>query len=322
MKVLSKTFFLSSAASLALLSCGKEEVKGLTAQETVISVKDAVQNAKLSEAWEALPESYQQDITEITRSFAQNLDRDVYDKISGILGKVNKAFTEKKGLYAEVIYELSKDQANGPKSQVDVEKGLESLTSILTTILNSDLGSLESLQKIDFDKFASGPASDLLKKVQEISKGSTDQNVVNFKEALTSLKVDVVSESESQSKLKLSYVNPETKKTESTEINFSKIESKWLPTDMVQDWAKEVAQLKVDIDAMNGENFKKNAKPQITFFLSFADNLADQLVKANSKEEVFALIKNSPLGRQMMASPAASQLPAVETAPKEKALKL
>ena len=310
MRVLSKSFLLSSTTAVALMSCGGSDQKNLTASETVISVKNAVENANLSEAWAALPESYQKDVTEVTRSFAQKVDKDVYNKVTDILGKVNKVFTEKKDIYSEVIYEMSKDQKGGPKSQADVTKGLESLMTILSTVLNSELGNLEKLQKINVAEFISGPASDLVKKVQGISKGSQDQNVLKVKKFFESVKVDLVSEENDQSKLKFSYLDPSTNEMETNIVDFSMIENKWLPTDMVESWAKNMAQTKLDIEAMDGEEFKKKGKMQVMMMLSFADSMVQQFVNAETKEDVMKLLKNSPLGRQLMAPPVATQLPA------------
>ena len=312
MKLLSKSFMLSSAAAIALVSCGEAKPKALTASETVMSVKTAVENAELGKAWDALPVSYQKDITDITQTFATKVDKDVYNKVSSILDKVNTALTEKKEIYSEVIYDFAKAQPKAPKNQEEVSQGIESLTTVLSTLLKSDLASVETLKTIDIDKFLSGPASDVIAKVKTLSAGSTEENVLKLKKFFDSVKVDVVSETADASKLKITYFDGKTEKMETKEVDFAKFENKWLPKETIADWAKGIADAKAGLDKMSGEDFKKN-KMQVMMMLGMADGIADQLGQVNSKADVIALIQNSPMGQMMM--PQAPAMPAVPATP-------
>ena len=307
MKLLSKRFLLSTAVALSISTFATAEEKSAAA--TVEYFKLKFQEGDLGKVWSLLPKSYQTDINTLSHDFAKNVDKDVYNKITSVLGKLNNALTEKKDVYAETIYSFAQNNPTGPKSQAEVAKGIEGLTNTLTALLSSDLASVEKLEKIDMGQFMQETASPLLKKLQDALATSGNDDVAFLKATMDSLKIDVLSAAEDTTKLKLTVTDAKTQKEDPKEVAFTKVEGKWVPSDMAKDWAKGVADAKAGIESMSSPQAQQN-KMQTMMMLSMIEGMADQMGVVNSKEDVMALIQNSPLGAMMM--PKAPQPPAVE----------
>ena len=295
MKISFRSSVLMVSAALYFTACGPEAPKQ-NAQETAVAFSQAVETAQLKKAWDLLPPTYQSDIEALTSYFATEVDPKKYDRFIEILGKYEKAFSEKKEIFAELIYDHNKSKVGGPESKEDVLKGIESIAAILAAIQSSDLSSVERLKAMDYDKFWAGSASKLLNDLKTITESSTAKNLDGLKALFTKANFELLSEQGDVSKLNMTYKTKDGEE-QSEELLMSSFEGKWVPFEMAQGWDKEMAQIKADIDQLVGKGSKESAG-MVSMFLGMADYMANEMLKVESLEDAKRLYMNSPFGQQ------------------------
>jgi hypothetical protein len=236
--------------------------------------------------WDALPGSYQKDITGLVHTFASKMDADVYKKSSVVAGKLVSVLRDKKEF---ILKHPLLAQAKVDPAEAKANWG--GIVGMLDTVVNSDLADLDKLKSLDVRRFLEGPGASIMKQITAVSKLSENDPVnKDLLDKVKGLKVEVLSNDGKTAKLKVQVPGQEPKESE-----FLKVEGKWIPMKMAADWPEMMAEARKNLAAMTPEAMAQN-KTAIMMVLGAVEPLLDELHKAKTAEQF-----NVALGKAMGA---------------------
>lgn len=276
------------AGMLPLLSgCGKSADSGKNADkagqptkplgpaESMQALIDGVGNKKMDAAWNFLPASYQTEVNGLVKEFAGKMDPEMYHGSFQAAQRITKLLKDKKGyiLENETITGL-----NIPPEQLDQFWG--PTVTVLDSIVQSDLSNLDKLKNFDGGKFLSTTGNQLAENVMVIS------NLIPAKEGEASMsdkmkqaKVTTVSTEGDTAKVKIEVPGEEPK-----EVEMVKVEDKWIPKNLADNWKSKMDELQKQIASLTPEKVTAQ-KEQTLAGLKKINEVLAQLEKAeNSKE--------------------------------------
>lgn len=247
-----------------------------TPDGTVTAVAGALADHHPEVLWQALPPSYQSDITELTRAFAARMDSGVWDAAFGLGRKLAGILKDKKA----IILDSSMLQSAGEEHQ-RIEDNWDSMVDVLAGFCSSDVSRLESLETIDWERFLATTGRDLMNRAAEASKASDDDAYDReFKQKLRQTKVEVVSVEGDQATLRLSAPDEDPE-----EMQLIRVEGRWVPSEMVADWEADVAEAKQKLATITDEEIQQGSM-QAMMVIGMVDGVLTQLESVESTEEL------------------------------------
>lgn len=271
-----------AACSIALSSCGenKEAEAALASKDTLAPIEAAelfkkdVAEGNVASTWDALPAKYQSDVEGLAHTFAGNIDPEVYNETVTTLTALNNLLISKKSIFIEIIKEQAKGEIKEETlSQMDANWDV--VTELTTSLLNSDIKDIESLKTLDISKMTSAIQPNV-QKLLTVIKAADESG--EFKKFLDSKIEAIASEGETASvKFTIEGEDAET-------IELVKVENRWLPTDMVTDWTKEIEKSQKALDGI--KEMPPMQKTQMMSGIKTLQTAIEQLEKANSKDEM------------------------------------
>ncbi len=249
--------------------------------EAVVSHLGAGRPAVL---WAALPPSYRDDVTALARAFGAGVDPELYDESFDLARRVVGLLRTKKELI--LAHPMIASQVDS-----DVEAGWDAFVGMLDAIVSSDLADSGKLAQIDVGAFLATDGARFMEHLRRGASQSADDPLAK----LRGMTVDVLTSSADRAKLSLS-----TPGESPSTLELKRVEGRWLPVDMVDDWSSEVARMRERIDAMAASSSASST--QARMFLTLAGSAVSQLEQANTEEE-FAEVVEGLLGMAMGAPP-------------------
>ena len=134
-----------------------------TPDGTVVAVAQKLVNHHPEIVWEALPESYRADINELTSTFAERMDPEVYDQVMALANRAVEVLQQKKDLIlASEAFE---------SAQIDPEEFDSSMTggiAVAQTLLSSEISTLAGLGAINWQQYLATTGRTLMDLAGEI----------------------------------------------------------------------------------------------------------------------------------------------------------
>ncbi|APZ91396.1 hypothetical protein [Fuerstiella marisgermanici] len=258
-----------------------------TAEASVRYIMEGVKNGQPVVAWNALPTSYQKDITGIVQKFGETMDPQVWGQITGLIKNVHELLVEKQDFIAgHPMVAQSGDPAT-------TKEAIAQVTNLLKTVLDS-AGDLENLKTFDGAEFMKTTGADLLTQFDALSKlappGSTPGPIGLA--ALENAKVETLESTDTTAKLKIT-----TGDNEQVE-DYTKVDGKWLPVSLTKDWDQQVA------DANQAIAELPNSIGQIQQGVGMASGILPGLLAplkaAETQEQFNAAVNNLQQSAMMM----------------------
>jgi hypothetical protein len=248
---------------------------------TVKAVAEGLTQNQPQVLWQAMPASYQEDLTALTREFAAKMDATVYDKIFAVLQKtVDLAKTKKEFILASSFMEMAEAK------RADIENGYDGVVELLETILNSEISNIESLSTIDYERFLSGTGARVMEQAAAISKMSGDDPfTTEFKDKLNGATYELVS-SEGDSAV----VRATAADGESELLDLVRVEGRWVPKEMADEWAESIGGAREKLAAMTDEEIAQS-RVQIMMGVAMAESFVDQIAATTTQEEFNTVIQ-------------------------------
>ncbi len=235
--------------------------------------------------WTALPESYQQDITEVTAIFAEKMDPAIYDKTMELSLRAVEVLKEKKDL----IFESTSFQA----TQVDpaeIDKALDPTFAIAETLLSSQISTLYGLGTIDWEQFLGTTGAAVFEHASALQLEEGEDPLGE----LATLEAEIVAETEDTATLMLKTANEDPE-----EVEMVRVEGRWIPADLAQQWPEMMANARQHLDEMTPETMSA-MKTQAMMGLGMAEGLIEQIATIESAEQFDAAV--GPLLQGLMGS--------------------
>ncbi len=257
-----------------------------TPDGTITAVATAVSEGKLEAVWQALPESYQGDINAQVEHFAEHVDGEVWSKAMGIVGKLAQLLETKQNLILgnEMVSTQLKAQNLKPE---DVKASLTAIGGLLDDI-QKDVKTKEALAKLNVENYMANIGS-RMKSFEPIMAKS--QNPPQIK--LEDMKKVTATVTDSTTDSATVEVKTPDGKTET--MKMVKVQGKWVPKEMAEEWTKKIEELD---KTLHGMEMTPEQKKQFMSAADTVDGVLDSLLKANDQAAFDAAI-GAAMGKVM-----------------------
>lgn len=253
----------------------REQAVPDTPDGTVLAVAAALQDNHPEILWSALPESYRQDITEITHSFAEQMDPVIYDRAFAIVMRAVEVLDDRK----DVILASETFKSSGADAE-KIREGLSNTQVFTDTLKASEIATLSGLGKMDWEQFLATTGAEFIKHAATLDSKEGD----NPLDSLDSLKVETLAVTEDRATIRISSDDHEPE-----EVEMARVEGRWVPAEIADEWSESIAEARQDLAELTPENMAAQ-KTQIMMFFGMADGLIEQIASLQTPEEFDAAI--------------------------------
>lgn len=246
-----------------------------TPDGTVRAVAEGLADRHPEVLWQALPPTYQKDITELTHAFAERMDPEVWEAVFALGSRTAGLLRDKK----DIILSSSMVQTAGEEHQ-QIEGGWDEMVSMLDSFFTSGVSSLDTLKTIDLEQYIATTGRDLLDLAAEKSKADGDDTFDReFTQKLRQTKVEVISSEGDSATLRMTAPDEEPE-----EMQLTRVEGRWVPSDMAKDWDQNVAEAKQKLAALTAEEIQQGSM-QAMMMIGMVDGVLAELETVETAEE-------------------------------------
>ena len=246
-----------------------------TPDGTVIAIVEALHEKHPEILWSALPPSYRKDISEITSDFAAKTDPEVYDHAFALLMRAFEVLDDQK----DIIIGSQTFQESGADA-AEVRAALSDTQAFTSILKGSEIATVAGLQTIDWERFLATTGAKLMAQAEAIDTGES----TNPFEELVSIKAETIMIDGDRATLRIS-----SKEHDPEDVEMVRIEDRWIPTDLADEWPEFVADARQGLAEMTPETMAAQ-KTQIMMFLGMAEGFIDQVAALQTPEEFDAAI--------------------------------
>ncbi len=285
-----RSMLLVTLALCLAAGCGKEDGPPPAAKEgaalrakpnrdtpdgAVLALIEGLQNDHPEVLWELLPKSYQKELNQLLHSFAEKMDAELWSNTTAVVRKVVLVFKTKKEFFGQG----SVIRATGPGGTEKPATDWAGLADLLDTLLKSDLADLDRLKKADAGKILAGPGGKFVSQLRAFAKLMPDDSFAKILNGLKDLEVTLVRSSWDSATVKFSAPNEEP-----GELEFVRIEGKWIPKRLADQWIEIVGQTNARLSVLSPDAFA-DQKPQYLAALKIFSDGLDQLAAAKTQAD-------------------------------------
>ena len=323
---LSRFFSVLAAVAIGLASTlPLAKAAGEGPESFVTTPLKALEEKNPKLIWDMLPASYQKDLNGLVQTFANEMDAELWDAGAGLLGGIGELLRTKKDLIAGMLSEM--DEA-GEIPLSEITGGLEMAGTLLDKLAKSDLGSLNKLRTVDLGNVADTFGRDMMKLIEDSAKAAGEADPFGL-ETLRSIKVEVVSEDDSNATIKVSGL-PEAfdfgsltelpgglppglpglpdldelpfadfTDFENGELEVVKVEGKWVPKEIADGWDDAMSDAGEEMGGV-GEMAAEDKQMALGVIKALNGSLAG-IKKAKTPEQFQMALMQATMGAMMGA---------------------
>lgn len=269
----------------ALASAVESAVPLSPAQEAKASMDAsiaALREGRLDAIYNMLPESYQADVSNIVKAYASKIDRGLYEKAAGVL----VAFGDAVAAQAPNLLELLNSDPDMGLDDVELPggTGLDSLTA--DHIRDAGRWIADIARTVSYDDLASGNIAPLLS--NPLTAGLVSEGI---KQAPSDLISCAISEDTGEPlgdgivSLRLTSHADADEEPESEDVQFVKVEGKWVPLEMMQGWGDAIQQA---LSAAGSFEIDDNARKTAENIMPVVQRSLESLKSAQTAQELKA----------------------------------
>lgn len=275
-----------------------------TPDGTVRAVSDALADRHPEVLWQALPRTYQADITEVTHAFAARMDPKVWEAAFGLGQRTAALLRDKKDL----ILESSMLDAAGEERE-QLEDGWDAMVALLDSFFSSDVARLDTLKTIDWERYLATTGRDLMNLASERSKASGEDTFDReFTQKLRKAEIEVLSREGDRATLRLTAPDEEPE-----EMQLTRVEGRWVPSEMADDWDANLAEAKQKLADMTDDEIQQGSM-QAMMMIGMLDGALTELETVETAEQFEQAIQGllGPFIGGLMGSGAIGDEPVLE----------
>lgn len=267
---------LSCVVATAMVALASPADAGLpdSPDGTVSAVIQSLADRHPEILWQALPPGYQQDISDVTHAAAEKMDPELWDAIFRIGTKVSGVLRDKK----EFFLNSSMMNAAG-EEKVRVEENWDTAVSALDNFFTSEFSNLETFKTMDWERFLSTTGVELMDRIAELDAQKGEEDVEEMIAKLRATTVETVSQEGDKATVRISAPDEDPE-----EVPLTRVEGRWVPSDMADDWDSNMAEAKENIANLTEEQMAQ-AKMQAMMVMGMADAAIDQIAATTTQDE-------------------------------------
>jgi hypothetical protein len=250
-----------------------------TADQAVLQVAEGLADGQPQVVWHALPASYQQDVTALIHDFAGAMDAELWNRSFGVVQKITLVLSEKRELILDHPMLQSK-----VKDREEASKAWDEFVGILDVVVNSDLSDLDRMKQFDVEQFLSGTGVDVAHRFKGIEAFAPTDAVTGSFFGPSGAEATLISSEGDHA-----VVRYQVSGQPATEEDFLRVEGKWIPAQMANEWESTIASAREQLAGFSGEEMQ--AKKQATLMqLAMIDGALDQLLATETPEQFNAAV--------------------------------
>ena len=292
---ISKKITLGLAASaLVFTACGK---KSEEAEVTIPVAPDAAIQTVITEfakgnggiIWQAMPTSYQTDVSDLLHLAGSKIDPELYDKSFATIARLAEVIDQQQALILNSPFM----QGRSAEEMAQLEAALPAIVGLLGTITSSELASITGLLNFNGQGFFDTTVSQFTQYAETLGQLAGEESMLsNYMNTV----VTVIEADDLQATLLTTVPGKEP-----VEQAFSKVEQRWVPSEMASDWVAKIAEATAELEATSMQDIAAN-KPQMMGVLTMIDGVLAQIAAAETQEQFDQSLKGAmmPLMGLMM----------------------
>jgi hypothetical protein len=266
-----KALLLVVLTGLLIGGCGKETPEiPKTPSSAMQAITQGLNGGNPAVVWEAIPASYQKDVTGLAHEFAANMDAEIYNKAFGMLGKATNVLKTKRDFFLNSAF-----MENVPIDKEKLTSNWNTVVDLFTAVTASELNKLENLKTIDIGKFIQKDGAKIFSKLRTVV--SIQEG--NPLDMLADVKVELVQSEGDSATVKMTLSGEKEE-----ELDMIKVEGKWIPKEMAEDWPGMMTDGKAALQDMT-QNALAEKKPMVMGMMAAIEAAIDQLAQAKTQEE-------------------------------------
>jgi hypothetical protein len=219
--------------------------------------------------WEAMPVSYQTDVNAIAQLAGTKVDVEVYDKSFSLIARLAEVANKQKAF----ILNTKLGGGQSAEEIAKIEAAWPSIIGFVQTIATSSISSTAGLQTFDGQLFCEQTISALVGYSKDLAV------VTGEVDPLSLGAIKLVAATDTTAQLEMTAPDGGV----STE-SFTKVENRWVPTELASEWTTSVAEAKAQLEAISLEEIAQK-KPQIMGAITMLEGVLAQLAAAENQEQ-------------------------------------
>jgi hypothetical protein len=220
--------------------------------------------------WEALPESYRADINELTAAFAAKMDPELYDRSMALA----LSFIDVLQAKQDII--LASETVAGTGIDVDaLGARMTPALEIARSFFASEVSTTAGLAVIDWQQYLAGTVAEIMKTADAIEGEEGEDPFLAF----DSVEVELLEEDGDTAVVRVTADDEEPE-----DVAMTKIENRWVPAEMAEQWDAKVAEGHARLEEITPEKMEE-LKGQAVLGFAMAEGLISQLETIETPEE-------------------------------------
>lgn len=295
-----RTMLLTTLAivALALPGCGKDgattalpaEAPPDAPDQTVLWVAEAASAGDIARVWDAMPESYQRDVTRLAQQFGYAVDVAAWEKTFQVMDKTATLMTSKKEfILGHPLMQQQEQQLN--MEELKAEWG--SMANALQALARSEISTAGGLRTLDVRAFLDTTGRDLAA-YGERFRGFAPGPDIDQPWSFAATEVEVLEESADTARVSIRLPDED----EREEIELTRVDGRWVPAEMAAGWDERVAEMQAELEEM-AAGTRPSFPPEAASMLPTIEGALDELLATQTQEE-FNLVLEQRLGALMM----------------------
>jgi hypothetical protein len=241
----------------------------------------AMEQGRLEQAYDFLPDSYQQDVDSLVQNFARKMDPELWDGVVRVLRKAAEVLSEKQKLALPIVEQFAPGgRGNDPESHRQLVQNWDSLVEALEELVDSELGDLNRLKRASSRQFLANTGRKVFALIQTLDAAGSDQL-----SELSAVQVTLMRNDPEHPIVAIQGPHD----SEPVEHEFVKVEDHWIPQSLAAEWPKAIHRLQDQLDRMTPGQFAAQ-KPQALRHLQAIEAALDEMLEAQKPEEFIGAI--------------------------------
>jgi hypothetical protein len=271
---------LTALATIGVVCCSQgnaKQVTNATPDQTIERVARSVADGRFDIAWQALPPSYQKELTEIVHQGAAEMDAELWNRTFTVLQKTTRILRDKREFILDHPMLASSIENRG-----EAEAGWNSVVGLFDIVVHSDLADLNKVKRLDVGKFLGDTGQGLWNEVGQAAQLTPDNK---FGEAMNDLRATdatVLSNSGETARVRIEVPGKPAK-----EEDYVQIEGRWIPAKLANDWNGMLDDARQKLAQLSGDEGQANRQAAL-MQLSLIESVLDNLQAAQTAEEFHA----------------------------------
>jgi len=268
---------LATLMSVGIVGCTQGNAKlvsDATPDQAIEQTARSVADGRFDAAWQALPPSYQDDITEIVHRGAAEMDAELWNRTFTVLQKTTRILSEKRDFILDHPM-----LASNIENRSEAEAGWDSVVSVFKVLVDSELADLNKVQSLDVEEFLGDTGKTLWTELGRAAKLSPDNAFEKAMNDLRTTNATVLSVEDQTARVRIEVPGKPVK-----EEDYVKVEGRWIPAELARGWGEMMDETRQKLAQLSGEAGATNRQAAL-MQLSMIEAVLDNLQAAQTAEE-------------------------------------